>query len=124
VLNSQRKALNGCTILVVGVAYKRDIDDMRESPAFRVIELLRERGVDVIYHDPYIPKIPATRRYHLELASVPLKAETFAQCDAAIIVTDHSNIDYQALVDGLPLVVDTRNATKKVIKNRHKIFKA
>jgi UDP-N-acetyl-D-glucosamine dehydrogenase len=124
ILNSQRKALNGCTILVVGVAYKKDIDDMRESPAFRVIELLRERGVDVVYHDPYIPKLPATRKHRLEMSSVPLKAETFGQCDAAIIVTDHSSVDYQALVDGLPLVVDTRNATKKVVKNRHKIYKA
>ena len=124
VLNSQRKALNGCTILVVGVTYKKDIDDVRESPAFRVIELLRERGVDVVYHDPFIPKLPPMRKHHLEMASVPLKPETFTQCDAAIIVTDHSSIDYQALVDGLPLVIDTRNATKKVAKNRHKIYKA
>ncbi|MBI5508183.1 MAG: nucleotide sugar dehydrogenase [Deltaproteobacteria bacterium] len=124
VLNSQRKALNGCTILVVGVAYKRDIDDLRESPALRVIELLQERGVDVVYHDPFIPKLPATRKYRLEMSSRPLKPETFAQCDAAIIVTDHTGIDYQAIVDGVPLVVDTRNATKAVVKNRHKIYKA
>jgi UDP-N-acetyl-D-glucosamine dehydrogenase len=124
ILNDQRKPLNGSTILVVGAAYKKDIDDLRESPALRVIELLQDRGVDVMYHDPYIPKLPPTRKYKFDMASVTLKHEVLAQLDAAIIVTDHSCIDYQALVNSVPVVVDTRNATKKVTHNTQRIYKA
>ncbi len=123
-LNGQRKPLNGSRILVLGAAYKKDIDDLRESPSLRVIELLQERGADVVYHDPYIPKLPVTRKYNLEMSSVDLTPGLFAKLDAAIVVTDHSSVDYQALVDGVPLIIDTRNATKKVTRNQERIHKA
>ena len=123
-LNDQRKAVNGSRILVLGVAYKKDVDDMRESPALRVIELLLERGAQVDYHDPYIPKLPRTRHYHFDLTSVPLSDENLKNCDAVVVVTDHTQIDYARLVRLAPLVVDTRNATRGISNERHTIVQA
>jgi len=123
-LNAHGKAFKGSRILVMGVAYKRDIDDMRESPALRILELLQERGTAVAYHDPYVPAIPKTRRHSFDLASVPFTAAELATYDAAVIVTDHSAIDYQLLVDHVPLVVDSRRATAKVLRHRERIFSA
>jgi UDP-N-acetyl-D-glucosamine dehydrogenase len=117
------KGLNGARILIVGLAYKKNVDDTRESPALRLIELLEQRGAKVDYHDPMVAEIPTTR-HHAAIAgrkSVPLNAA--ADCDAALIVTDHDAIDYAALVAGARLVVDTRNATKAVA-DRSKIVKA
>jgi UDP-N-acetyl-D-glucosamine dehydrogenase len=121
-----RKGLNGSRILTMGVAYKRNVDDMRESPALAIMELLMARGAEVAYHDPCCPTIPATRE-HQSLAgqrSVPLDPTTLAGFDAALIVTDHDDVDYAALVAGVPLVVDTRNATRHVVAGRERIVMA
>lgn len=110
------QALRGARILIVGVAYKKNCDDLRESPALTIIEILESRGATTAYHDSYIPEIPKTRE-HAELAgrrSVPLDAATLAEYDAALICADHDSIDYAALVDLAKLVVDTRNATQAV----------
>jgi UDP-N-acetyl-D-glucosamine dehydrogenase len=119
-----RKGLNGARVLVIGAAYKKNVDDTRESPALRIIELLEDRGAHVGYHDPFVPTIGATRQ-HGALAgrsSVPLNRA--ADYDLALIVTDHDGIDWQALVAAVPLVIDTRNATRDVKSDRHKIVKA
>ena len=111
-LNEQRKSIKGAKILVLGLAYKRDIDDLRESPSLTIIELLRERGAIVAYNDPYFPTVGRGRHYDLNMTSVPL--DNLARYDAAIIVTDHSSYDYNAIVERSQLVVDTRNATKGI----------
>jgi UDP-N-acetyl-D-glucosamine dehydrogenase len=121
-----RKGLNGTRILVVGLAYKKNVDDMRESPALVIMDLLNERGAAVAYHDPYCPVIPRTRE-HRHLAgqrSVPLDPSTLADFQAAVIVTDHDGVDYAALVASVPLVVDTRNATRHVDAGRERIVMA
>ncbi|HUB10196.1 MAG TPA: nucleotide sugar dehydrogenase [Myxococcales bacterium] len=123
-LNELGKALKGSRILVMGIAYKRDVDDMRESPAIRVIELLQERGAEVAYHDPYVPAVPRMRAHKVDLRSVPFTPAELARYDAAVIVTDHGSIDYQALVDAVPLVVDSRRATAKVTRHRERIHVA
>jgi len=113
-------------VLIVGVAYKKNVDDMRESPALEIIDLLRTRGATVEYHDPHIPIIPATRR-HGDLAgmnSVPLDRKMIAGYDAVVIVTDHSAIDWQMLVDAAQVVIDTRNATANVTGREGKVFAA
>ena len=105
------RGLNGAEILLVGLAYKRDVDDVRESPAFAVWELLEARGALVSYHDPHVPEVPRTRE-HGGLAgrrSVALEPETLAGLDAAVVVTDHGAVDYRALAAGVGLVVDTRD---------------
>jgi UDP-N-acetyl-D-glucosamine dehydrogenase len=109
-LNKRRKALNGAKLLVLGVAYKRDIDDLRESPALTIIELLQKEGAAVSYNDPYFPTIGKGRKYDLQLKSTPL--EKLEQYDCVVIVTDHSDYDYKQIVKDAQLVVDTRNATK------------
>ena len=109
VLNTQRKCLNGSKIMVLGVAYKKNVDDMRESPALHLIDLLKKSGVDVVYHDPYIPKLPRTRSFAFEKSSLELTAANVAQCDAIVIVTDHDNVDYGLIRDNAKLVIDTRN---------------
>jgi UDP-N-acetyl-D-glucosamine dehydrogenase len=117
-LNDERKAVRGSKVLVLGVAYKKDIDDMRESPALDVIRLLEEHGADVMYHDPHVAKY--TEDGHAR-ESVPLTDRMLQQADAVVIVTDHSSIDYQHLVDTASLVVDTRNALAKTKKSRARI---
>ena len=111
-LNRQRKALNGSRVLVLGVAYKKDIDDLRESPALTIIELLQNEGAQVRYHDPYFPEIGRGRKYDLQMKRVPL--ENLAQYDCVVIVTDHSDYDYRRIVEESHLVVDTRNATRGI----------
>jgi UDP-N-acetyl-D-glucosamine dehydrogenase len=116
--------LSNAKVLVVGVAYKKDVDDMRESPALVIIELLRARGAAVDYYDPYVPAIPKTRA-HPDLAgmrSISIDAQKVASYDAVLIVTDHSKVDWQSLVDAAQLVVDTRNVTARVIGAKDKIF--
>jgi len=108
----QAKSLNGARILVVGAAYKKNVDDTRESPALKIMAMLEDRGATVLYHDPYVPEIPATRE-HPEFTgrrSIDLGDLASARPDAALIVTDHDDIDYRRLVDSVPLVIDTRNA--------------
>ncbi len=111
-LNGQKKALNGSRVLVLGVAYKKDIDDLRESPAITIIELLKKGGADVNYNDPYCPQVGKGRKYDLGMKSVPM--ENLGQYDCVIIVTDHSDYDYKKIVQEAKLVVDTRNATRGI----------
>lgn len=117
-LNDARKAVNGSRVLVVGVAYKKDIDDMRESPALDVIRLLAQRGATVEYHDPYVPEL---REDGHVMRSVELDAATLDAADAVVIVTDHRNIDWKAIVDGTDIVVDTRNAVRNVARSRARV---
>jgi UDP-N-acetyl-D-glucosamine dehydrogenase len=111
-LNERCKSIKGSKVLVLGLAYKRDIDDLRESPSLTIIELLRDRGAKVAYNDPYFPTVGRGRQYDLNMTSTPL--DDLGQFDAAIIVTDHSSYDYPAIVEQSQLVVDTRNATKGI----------
>jgi UDP-N-acetyl-D-glucosamine dehydrogenase len=108
-LNSQQKALNGARVLLIGVTYKRDVEDLRESPALEILAELRDRGAVLGYHDPYVPSI---RFGGMELASESLEAGRLAEKDCVVIITDHSAVDYRLIVDSAPLVVDTRNATR------------
>jgi UDP-N-acetyl-D-glucosamine dehydrogenase len=111
-LNRHRKSINGSKILVLGLAYKRDIDDLRESPSLTIIELLRAKGATVFYNDPYFPTVGHGRHYALNMTNTPL--DNLGQYDALVIVTDHSSYDYPAIVDQAQLVVDTRNATRGI----------
>jgi UDP-N-acetyl-D-glucosamine dehydrogenase len=111
-LNQHKKALNGAKLLVLGVAYKKDIDDLRESPALTIIELLQKQGAQVSYNDPYFPTVGKGRKYDLQMKCTPLK--NLAQYDCVLIVTDHSDYDYARIVRESQLVVDTRNATRGI----------
>jgi len=111
-LNRHKKALNGSRVLVLGVAYKKDIDDLRESPALTIIELLQKEGAQVAYHDPYFPRVGHGRHYKLNMERAAL--DTVGQYDCVLIVTDHSDYDYARIVREAKLVVDTRNATKGI----------
>lgn len=109
-----KKAIAGSRVLVVGLAYKKNVDDMRESPSLNLIDMLKKRGAEVDFHDPYIPVVPVTRD-HPEfsgLKSAPWTKESLSTYDAVLISTDHDNVDYQLLADVAPLIVDTRNAMK------------
>jgi UDP-N-acetyl-D-glucosamine dehydrogenase len=123
-LNKNRKTLNGAKVLCIGAAYKKDIDDMRESPSLRVITLLKEKGAEVDYHDPYVPRLEEGHGFHYSMTSVPLHPETIGQYDAVVILTDHSCIDYNMVVKQSQVVVDTRNACKNVGPGREKVTKA
>jgi UDP-N-acetyl-D-glucosamine dehydrogenase len=111
-LNSQRKALRGSKVLVLGVAYKRDVDDLRESPALTIIEALQREGAEVSYNDPFFAKVGQGRRYHLDMTSTPL--ERVPEFDCVLIVTDHTAYDYKKIVEQAQLVVDSRNATRGI----------
>jgi UDP-N-acetyl-D-glucosamine dehydrogenase len=111
----QRRGLNGTKVLVVGLAYKRNVDDTRESPSLTLIELLEARGAEVAYYDPYVPAIPPTRE-HPDLAgrrAIPWTRDALAGFQAALIATDHDEVDYQTLVEAVPLVMDTRNVVAR-----------
>ncbi|HEX7288166.1 MAG TPA: nucleotide sugar dehydrogenase [Candidatus Angelobacter sp.] len=111
-LNQRRKTLNGSKVLVLGVAYKRDIDDLRESPSLTIIELLKQEGAEVFYNDPYFAFVGRGRKYDLQMQNTPL--ENLGQYDCVMIVTDHSDYDYKKIVRESQLVVDTRNATRGI----------
>ena len=111
-LNQQKKALNGSRVLVLGVAYKKDIDDLRESPALTIIELLQKEGAIVSYNDPYFPQVGRGRKYDLQMKCAPL--DNLGEYECVLIVTDHSDYDYEKIVRESKLVVDTRNATKGI----------
>ena len=117
-LNHDRKAVNGSRMLVLGVAYKKNIDDMRESPALDVIRLLEERGATVDYHDPFVPKF---REGDHEVSGVALTDEALRQADAVVIVTDHDGVDYQRVMDVAGLVVDTRNVVAGTRPSRARV---
>ena len=111
-LNTQKKSVNGSRILMLGMSYKKDIDDLRESPSLTIIELLRAAGADVSYNDPYHPKVGRGRHYNLNMTSTPL--DNLKQYDCVLIVTDHSDYDFAQIVRDSQLVVDSRNATKGI----------
>jgi UDP-N-acetyl-D-glucosamine dehydrogenase len=111
-LNRQERALKGAKILVLGVAYKKDVDDLRESPSLTIIELLQRDGVVVSYNDPYVPFVGKGRKYNLQIHSTAL--DNMSQYDCVLIVTDHSDYDYPRIVRESKLVVDTRNATRGI----------
>jgi UDP-N-acetyl-D-glucosamine dehydrogenase len=120
------KSLSGARVLLLGVAYKKNVDDTRESPAYRLIEDLEAKGAKVDFYDPHVPAIPRTRE-HGPLAgrrSVAWDAKLLAGYDAALICTDHDAVDYQQLADASALIVDTRNALKNVVSGREKVVKA
>ena len=112
-LNGHKKAVNGSKVLMLGMAYKKDIDDLRESPSLTIIELLREKGAEVLYNDPYFPTVGQGRHYNLNMTSTPL--DDLEQYDCVLIVTDHSDYDYAGIVKQSQLVVDSRNATKGIV---------
>ena len=123
-LNERKKSLKGSRVLVLGLAYKKDIDDLRESPSIELIELLKAKGAKVDYNDPYISKTHKQREHDLRMKSKPLDAKMLASYDVVLISTDHSDYDYGWIVKNAQLVVDTRNATAGVKGNRAKIVKA
>jgi UDP-N-acetyl-D-glucosamine dehydrogenase len=115
-LNRHKKSINGAKVLVLGVAYKKDIDDLRESPSLTIIELLQKDGAQVSYHDPYFPFIGKGRKYDLQMKCADLK--DLSQYDCVVIVTDHSDYDYPRIVQEARLVVDTRNATRGIASDK------
>lgn len=123
-LNDRRKSLKGSRVLVLGLAYKPDIDDVRESPSLELIEMLKAKGAKVDYNDPYIPQTHKQREYDLQMKSKPLTPKMLARYDAVLIATNHSDYDYNAIVKHAQLVVDARNATVGVRSGRQKIVKA
>ncbi len=123
-LNQRKKSLKGSKVLVLGLAYKKDIDDVRESPSIELIELLKARGAKVDYNDPYIPATHKQREHDLGMKSRRLSAAMLKSYDAVLISTDHSCYDYDWIVANSKLVVDSRNATAKVKKHRDRIVKA
>ncbi|MFN8709577.1 MAG: nucleotide sugar dehydrogenase [Planctomyces sp.] len=124
-LNDQGKAIRGSRICLLGVAYKKDVDDPRESPSFELMELLLERGAVLTYNDPHVPSLPSMRHYDVpDMDSTPLTPEFLASQDCVLIATDHSVYDYNFIVQNSRMVLDTRNATRAVVDGRSKIHKA
>jgi len=123
-LNRRGKAVKGSKVLVLGLAYKKDVDDVRESPSIELIELLEARGAKVDYNDPHVPRTHRMRRHDLKKTSKKLSARMLAGYDAVLISTDHSCYDYQYIVDHARLVIDTRNATARIRRGKSKVVKA
>ena len=124
-LNDHGKPIRGSKIGILGVAYKKDVDDPRESPSFKLMELLLERGAVLSYNDPHIPSLPKMRHFEVpDMQSSELTPEYLRSLDCVLIATDHSAYDYDMIVENAEFVIDTRNATSKVAKHREKIRKA
>ena len=123
-LNDRGKTLKDARVLVLGVAYKKDVDDCRESPAFKLMELLQQHGASIEYNDPHVPVIPPLRKYDFKMESIELTEETVPQYDCVLIATAHTRYDYDFIVKHAQLVIDTRNATRNVSEGRDKIVKA
>ncbi len=119
-LNEDGKALKGSRVLILGVTYKADVGDLRESPALNLIHLLQEKGTDVIYHDPYVPRLDVDG---LKMTSVPLDQDTLQTADCVVITTAHGSYDWEWVMENSRLVVDTRNATKGVAANPARVVK-
>jgi UDP-N-acetyl-D-glucosamine dehydrogenase len=117
-MNDRGKAVKGSKILVLGLAYKPDVDDVRESPSFELIEKLEELGADVDYHDPHVPQTHKMRHHDLQMTSIELTPEKLASYDCVLIATHHATYDWQQIADHAKLIVDTRNAMRSV-KGRH-----
>lgn len=118
-LNQSKKALKGSSILILGIAYKKDVPDLRESPATRIIPQLLAKGADVTYHDPYIPHVDPRDNFIYLTKSVALTATTLREADCVVILTDHSGVDYDLVAENASVIVDTRNALKDTIKKDH-----
>ncbi len=120
-LNDVKKAVNGSKVLILGVAYKKDIDDMRESPALSIIDLLRAKGADLVYHDPFVPEVTFDHAYTIgagdALSNQDLTDDLIKNSDCVIICTEHSGIDYKRVCELAPLIVDTRNALSEDVRN-------
>lgn len=123
-LNENGKAISNSKLLILGVAYKKNVDDLRESPALKLIEILRDKGAQVDYSDPYIPKIPKTRKYSFDMESVNLIGDNLKKYDAVVLATDHDNFDYNLIYEHSNLIIDTRNAFKTYGLKNGKIYKA
>ncbi len=123
-LNGEGKALRGSKVLVIGLAYKPNVDDVRESPAAEIIKELHEQGAEVRYHDPHVAEFPSMRRYSFHMSSVPLSTEELSGADCVLIVTDHDAVDWNRVGRDAKLIVDTRNAMAKAISPSARIFKA
>jgi UDP-N-acetyl-D-glucosamine dehydrogenase len=123
-LNERNKSIKGAKVLILGVAYKKDVDDARESPALAIMDLFQKKGATVFYHDPFIPSLPTFRKYHFKLNSSPLTKPLLQRLDAVVVVTDHSQVDYAWVVRHAPLIIDTRNVTKNMKQWKRKIVKA
>ncbi len=123
-LNKEKKAVNGSKILILGVAYKKDIDDMRESPALSIIDLLRSRGAELVYHDPFVPEVTFDHAYTIgdgePLYNQELTDDLIKKTDCVIICTEHSGIDYKRICGLASLIVDTRNALSEELRNGSK----
>jgi len=124
VLNKFKQALNGAKVLILGAAYKKDIDDMRESPSLKLIEIYREKGADVSYYDPLVPILPKTRKYKYDMKSVNLTAEKIRSYDLLVLSTDHSIFDYKLIAGKAKLIVDSRNAFESRGLKGKNIFKS
>ncbi len=125
VLNDRARSIRDSKILILGVAYKKDVDDVRESPALEIMEILQAKGAVLSYSDPYIPRLHKMRAYDFShMSSLPLNEDVLKSQDLVLITTDHSSIDYQWVVDHASSIVDTRNATRRVTRGREKIVKA
>ena len=123
-LNESKRAVNGSKVLVLGLAYKKDIDDIRESPSIELIELLKRRGAHVDYNDPHIPTTHKQREHDLGMKSVPLTPAKLKTYDCVVISTDHSAYDYDMIVKCSKVVVDSRNATAGVKGPKKNVYKA
>lgn len=123
ILNRNKKSINGANVLILGAAYKKDIDDMRESPSLKLIELLRAKGATVSYNDPYVPELPNTRKYNYKMTSVDLTKENLGKYDLVLLSTDHSNYDYKFISEHSELILDTRNAFERAGIKSDKILK-
>jgi UDP-N-acetyl-D-glucosamine dehydrogenase len=123
-LNTRKKALNGSKVLILGMAYKKNVDDMRESPSLKLTELLRETGATVDYNDPYIPVLPATRKYQYDMTSVELTPENLAAYDLILLSSDHDDYDYAFIHKHASLIVDTRNGFGAIEDADGKVFRA
>jgi UDP-N-acetyl-D-glucosamine dehydrogenase len=120
-LNSVAKPIRGSRILVLGIAYKKNVDDVRESPSVEIMQQLREQGAEVDYCDPYFPEFPKMRRYQFDLQSKAFDSSTLNDCDCVLIGTDHDLFDYEQIFSEAPLVVDTRGRAKE---QNERVFRA
>jgi UDP-N-acetyl-D-glucosamine dehydrogenase len=121
-LNNSSKSVKGSKVFVLGIAYKKDINDYRESPALKIMKKLKEEGAELVFYDPYIKSIHGSDGAVIEADWVELSEEELRKSDLVLIITDHSNIDYEMVVNESNIVVDTRNATKNVMSGRDKII--
>jgi UDP-N-acetyl-D-glucosamine dehydrogenase len=123
-LNDRSKSVKGSKVLILGLAYKPDVDDVRESPSFELIEKLEHLGAEVDYHDPHVPATHKMRQHDLQMRSIALSPESLRSYDCVVVATHHSAYDWQMIADNAPLVVDTRNAMRNVKGRREHIVQA